>query len=135
MSFFEELKRRNVFRVAIAYSLIAWVVLQVLDVVVGVIDAPAWVLQLAFFIGVIGLVAVVIISWVYEMTPEGIKKESEIDRSHSITPHTGRKLDRLIIAVLVVAVGILLADRFMGKEASPPATGRDCPTAAGSGDH
>lgn len=121
MSFFAELKRRNVFRVAIAYSLIAWVVLQILDVVVGVIDAPAWVLQLAFFIGLIGLLGVVIFSWLYEMTPEGLRKESEIDRSQSITPHTGRKLDRLIIIVLVVAVGILLADRFMGEQAGPPA--------------
>ena len=67
--------------------------------------------EVVFFIGIVGLVAVVIISWVYEMTPEGIRKESEIDCSQSITPQTGRKLDRLIIGVLVVAVGILLVNR------------------------
>jgi TolB-like protein len=122
VSFFAELKRRNVIRMAIAYSLIAWVVLQVLDVVVGVIDAPAWVLQLAFFIAAIGLLAVLIISWVYEMTPEGVKKETDVDRSQSITSSTGRKLDRLIIVFLAVAVVFLLSERFRTEAPSTETT-------------
>ncbi len=128
MSLINELKRRNVIRVALAYGVIAWVILQILDVVVGVIDAPAWVLQIAFFIGLIGLVPVVIFSWVYELTPEGIRKESEIDRSRSITSQTGRKLDRVIIVFLGVAVVVLLADRFIHDE--PPAGSAEMPQTA-----
>jgi hypothetical protein len=58
---------------------------------------------------------VLVFSWVFELTPEGIKRESQIDRSHSITPVTGRKLDRVIIAFMAVAILILVADRFLGK--------------------
>ncbi len=112
MSFFSELKRRNVFRVGIAYVLVAWIVLQGIDFLVDLIDAPAWVLQIFFAAAAIGLLAVLIFSWVFEMTPEGLKKEREIDRGRSIAPQTGRKLDRVIIVFLAIAVVILLAERF-----------------------
>jgi TolB-like protein len=116
MSFFQELKRRNVFRVGIAYVLIAWVLLQGADFALDLIDAPNWVIQALFMLAALALPVVLIFSWVYEMTSEGIKRESEIDRSRSITPQTGRKLDRVIIIFLTVAVAVLLADRFI----SPP---------------
>jgi adenylate cyclase len=119
MSFFSELKRRNVFRVGIAYALVAWVVLQVVDFLTELIGAPDWVLQVFFIAAAIGLLAAVIFSWVFEMTPEGIKREKEVDRSTSITPETGRKLDRIIIVFLAVAVVFLLARPYWQ---APPAT-------------
>jgi adenylate cyclase len=123
MGFFQELKRRNVFRVGIAYVLVAWVLLQVIDFTLEVIAAPDWILQVFVLAAAVGLPIGLIFSWVFEMTPEGIKRESEIDRSQSITPHTGYKLDRVIIATLALAVVFLLVDKFIlspGEEQSLP---------------
>jgi TolB-like protein len=116
VSFFRELKRRNVFRVGVAYVLAAWVLLQIVDFSLEVIAAPDWILQVFVLTAVIGFPVFLIFSWVFEMTPEGIKRESEIDRSQSITPHTGRKLDRAIIAFLTLAVVILLVDKFLDPQ-------------------
>jgi len=119
-----ELKRRNVVRVGIAYSLVAWVGLQVIDFAIEIISAPHWILQLAALLAAIGLPAVLVFAWVYEMTPEGLKRETEVDRSQSIAPHTGRKLDRVIIGVLALAV-VTLGIRALivpaGNEAGPGA--------------
>ena len=115
MSFFEELKRRNVVRVGVAYGIASWVLLQVADLVLENIEAPPWVIQALMLVVVLGFVAALVIAWAYEMTPEGIKKESEVDRSQSIVGQTGKKLDRIIIAFLVVAVGVLLVERTMLK--------------------
>lgn len=104
MSFFEELKRRNVFRVGIAYVLFAWVFLQGADFVLDMIDAPGWVVQALFLLAALGLPGALIFSWVYEMTPEGLKLEKEIDRTESIATHTGRKLDRAIIVLLALGL-------------------------------
>jgi len=117
MSLFEELKRRNVFRVAVAYLITAWVLLQVADVVLQNIHAPDWVIQAFMLALALGFPVAVIFAWAFEMTPEGIKKEKDIDRTQSITQRTGRKLDFAIIGVLAVAVVFLLADRF-GEKAS-----------------
>lgn len=113
MGIFKELKRRNVIRVGLAYTLAAWVLLQIVDFALEVIVAPDWILQVFVLAAAIGLPIAVIFAWVFEMTPEGIKRESQIDRTQSITPHTGRKLDRVIIATLALAVVFLLADKFM----------------------
>jgi TolB-like protein len=124
MTFFQELRRRNVFRVGIAYALAAWVLLQIVDFVLDVIAAPDWILQVFVLAAAIGLPVVLIFSWVFEMTPEGLKLESQVDRSQSITPHTGRKLDRVIILFLALAVAVLLADRVVnhsGERAAAPA--------------
>jgi len=120
MSFFGELKRRNVFRVGLAYVLIAWVLLQGADFALDLISAPNWVIQALFLLAALGLPVALIFSWVYEMTPEGLKRETEIDLESSITLHTGRKLGRVIIAFLVLAIGVLLVDRFTHPPA--PAT-------------
>ncbi len=119
MSFFHELKRRNVFRMGIAYVVIVWVLLQAIDFALDIISAPNWVMQVFFIAGVAGLPLVLIFSWIFEMTPEGIKRESEIDRSDSITPNTGHKLDRTIIIFLAVAVILLLTDKFILNEDTP----------------
>lgn len=104
MSFFGELGRRNVFRVSIAYAIVAWIVVQIADIVFETIGAPAWVMQTLMLGLVLGFVVALIFSWAYEVTPEGVKRESEIDRSQSITGVTGRKLDRVIMGLLVVAL-------------------------------
>ena len=117
---FEELKRRNVFRVAIAYLAAGWLVLQVVELVLESTSAPDWVMQV-FLLGVaVGFPFAVLFAWAYEMTPDGIKREKDVDRSQSITPQTGRKLNRTIIIVLVAAVAILLIDKFVLQTDSDP---------------
>jgi len=109
--FFAELKRRNVFRVAVAYLVAAWLLLQVADIVLDNINAPEWVIQVFMLALVVGLPVALIFAWAFEMTPEGIKREKDVDRSQSITHHTGRKLDRVIIGILALAVVVLVIDR------------------------
>ncbi len=113
MTIFQELKRRNVIRVGLAYLLAAWVLLQIVDFVLEVITAPDWILQVFVLAAAIGLPIAVVFAWVFEMTPEGIKRESQIDRTQSITPQTGQKLDRVIIVTLGLAVVFLLVDKFV----------------------
>jgi adenylate cyclase len=112
LSFFEELKRRNVFRVGVAYVISAWVLLQFSDLVLENIQAPEWVMKVFMLALAIGFPLAVFFAWVFEMTPEGIKKEKDVDRSQSIAPKTGRKLDRSIIVVLLVALTWFAWDRF-----------------------
>ncbi|NND44686.1 MAG: hypothetical protein HKN58_05145 [Xanthomonadales bacterium] len=133
MSFFEELKRRNVVRVAVAYGVAAWVLLQVADLVLENIEAPPWVIQALMLVVLLGFVAAVVIAWAYEITPEGIKKEAEVDRSQSIVGQTGKKLDRIIIAFLVVAVGVLLVERQVGQEPTGSSASRNVASAEPAG--
>ena len=113
MSFIDELKRRNVIRVAIAYVIVAWLLLQVADVVLNNIEAPDWVFQAILLLVAFGFPFALIFAWAYELTPEGLKKEKDVDRSQSITHITGRKLDFIIIAVLVLALGYFAYDKFL----------------------
>jgi len=123
MSFFAELKRRNVIRVGIAYVVVAWLIMQFADVVLNNIEAPGWVFQVIMLVLAIGLPLVLIFAWAFEMTPEGIKKEKDVDRSQSITPQTGRKLDRMIIGIMAVVIAFLVLDRFVltNKSTTPVA--------------
>jgi len=117
MSFIEELKRRNVFRVGIAYAISAWVLLQIVDLVLDNISAPDWVMQVFMLALAVGFPIAIIVAWAFEMTPDGIKKEKDVDRSNSITPQTGQKLNRSIIIVLVIALAWFAWERF---GSSPP---------------
>jgi len=112
MSFFEELKRRNVFRVAIGYAITAWVLLQAVDLVLENINAPDWVMQVFMLALAIGFPLAIFFAWAFEMTPEGVKREADVDRSQSIAPQTGRKLDRAIILFLAIAVVFLMYKQF-----------------------
>jgi len=120
MSFFAELKRRNVIRVALAYTVIAWVLAQVAEFAFENFGAPDWVLKSVVVILLLGLPIALVFAWAFEMTPEGIKREKEVDRSASITPQTGKKLDRVIIAVLVVALAWFAWDKFSGPTETTP---------------
>ncbi|MEJ2273892.1 MAG: tetratricopeptide repeat protein [Woeseiaceae bacterium] len=124
MSLFKELQRRNVFRVTVAYVVSAWLLAQVADLVLDNIAAPDWVMQTSLLVLALGLAPVVFFSWAYEVTPEGIKRESEVDRSQSITHVTGHKLNRTITFLLVLAVAYFAADKFLLSPAQPvaPAT-------------
>ena len=113
-----EISRRNVVRVGIAYMLMAWVLLQAVDFGLDVIDAPNWIMQLLVLLAAIGPPGVLVFAWVFEMTPEGLKRESEISREESITHVTGRKLNTVIIGVLVLAV-VLLGGRLLMDGAAP----------------
>lgn len=104
MSIYTELKRRNVFRVGIAYAVASWVLLQVSDLVLENINAPEWVIQAMMLVVALGFIAALIIAWAYEITPEGIKHERDVVRGESVTHTTGHKLDRIIIGFLIVAV-------------------------------
>ncbi len=118
MSFFKELKRRNVFRVGIAYLVVAWLVLQVADVVINNIGAPDWVFQVIMLVLALGFPLALVFAWAFEMTAEGLKKEKNVDRSHSIANKTGRKLDFTIIAVMALALGYFVWEsRFQDDEA------------------
>jgi TolB-like protein len=116
MTFFAELKRRNVFRVGIAYVIVGWLLAQVAEIAFDAFGAPEWVLKSVLFVLLLGLPLALFFAWAFEMTPEGLKLEKNVDRSQSITPQTGRKLDRIIIGVLAVAIGILLVDKFYLSE-------------------
>ena len=121
MSFIGELKRRNVIRVAILYAVSSWLLLQFTDVLSSMLPVPEWTGPLVILLLLVGLFPALIFSWLYEMTPEGLKREKEIDRSQSITPDTGRKINGLIVVLLVVAIGGLLANRLIPKSAQPTA--------------
>jgi len=111
--FVNELKRRNVFRVAVAYLVSGWLVLQVVDVVINNIGAPRWVFSVFLLAGVVFFIPVLVFSWAYELTPEGLKRESDVDRSDSITSQTGRKLNLVTIGMLIAVVGFVILERVM----------------------
>ena len=104
--FLSELVRRNVFRVAIAYLVCGWLLLQVADVLFPALKLPDWSITLLVALLVIGLVPALIFSWVYELTPEGLKQQSEVDPAHSITPETGRRLNLITIGNLTNRAGL-----------------------------
>lgn len=113
MSFFDELKRRNVVRVAIAYLVVAWLVAQVADLIFESFSAPPLFMRSLLIVLATGLPIVIIFAWAFEITPEGIKKERDVDRSQSVTQQTGRKLDRVIIGVMAVIIAFFVLDRFV----------------------
>jgi TolB-like protein/predicted TPR repeat methyltransferase len=110
---FQELKRRNVIRVAIAYAVSAWLLIQVADALFPMLRLPEWTATLVAVLLIIGFPIALIFAWAFELTPEGIKLEKHVVRENSITPATGRKLDFIIIAMLVVALAYFGYDKFI----------------------
>jgi TolB-like protein/Tfp pilus assembly protein PilF len=113
MSFLAELKRRNVYRAAAFYAAAGWLLVQVATQVFPIFDVPTWTMRLVVVAAIVGFPFALLFSWFYEWTPEGIKRESEVDRGESLAHHTGKKLDRWIIATLGLAVVLLLANTFV----------------------
>ena len=110
---FSELKRRNVIRMTGLYLVGAWLVVQVAGTVLPMFGAPEWLPRTIVVLLAIGFVPAVIFSWVFEITPEGLKREEDVARDRSITPQNGRLMDRTIIAVLVLALGYFAFDKFV----------------------
>ena len=117
MPFYEELKRRNVARVAVLYLIASWLLLQVTDVLSSLLPVPDWAGSFVVMLLLLGFLPVMIFSWVYEMTPEGLKKEKDIDRSQSVAPETGRKINVLIIVMLALAIVTVVAERLIPETA------------------
>jgi TolB-like protein/Tfp pilus assembly protein PilF len=107
-NFFAELKRRNVYKVAVAYAVVAWLLIQAASIFFPAFDAPPWVMKIFIIVVIFGFPVALIFSWAFEITPEGIKLESEIKHSKSIERRTGRKIVALTIALAVVAAGLFV---------------------------
>ena len=115
MSVLGEMKRRNVFRIGMAYIVAAWVLVQMMDIIAQNFAAPDWVMKLLVFFCFAGFPFAMWLSWAFEMTPAGIRKEAHVDRSQPAHPNAGKKLDVFIMAMLAVVVGLVSLERFMPK--------------------
>jgi TolB-like protein len=122
MTFFAELKRRNVFRATLAYAVFAWLLLQVVEFVLEVVGSPDWVLRVLVVLALAGLPAVAIFAWAFEITPEGVKREKDVDRSVSQRPETGQRLNQITLVSVVMLVAFLVADWFFVGEQAPDET-------------
>ena len=107
-AFFAELKRRNVYKVAVAYAVVAWLLIQAASIFFPAFDAPPWVMKIFIIVIIFGFPVALILSWAFEITPEGIKLESEIEPNKSVTRRTGRKIVAVTIALAVVAAGLFV---------------------------
>ena len=109
---FEQLKQRNVFRVAALYLVVCWLILEPVHVVFHMLELPVWANRLVVVLMAVGFPAVLIFAWVYEITAEGLKPTVEVPHGQSIRRLTGRRLDVAIIAVLAVALCYFVVDKF-----------------------
>src|SRR6516225_3736252 len=107
-SFFAELKRRNVYKAAVAYLVASWLLIQIATQVFPFFEIPNWAVRLVILLLILGFPAALIFSWAFEITPEGIKRESEIEPGKSVTRKTGRKLVGLTVVLAVIAASLLL---------------------------
>jgi adenylate cyclase len=119
-NFFAELKRRNVYKVAIAYAVVAWLLIQAASIFFPAFDAPSWVMKIFIIVIVFGFPVALIFSWAFEITPEGIKLESEIEPNKSIARRAGRKIVAVTIALAVVAAGLFVYQLVRWKSTVAP---------------
>src|SRR6202043_1097789 len=129
-NFFAELKRRNVYKVAVAYAVVAWLLVQAASILFPTFDAPASAMKILVVILAIGFPIALAFSWAFEITPEGLKLESEIDPNRSIAQHTGKKIVGLTIALAVTAAGLFAYQQFRPRtpakmEGGRPSTSSD----------
>ncbi len=114
-SFLAELKRRNVYKVGVAYAVVAWLLIQIATQVFPFFEIPNWAVRLVVLLLILGFPVALVLSWVFEITPEGIKRESEIERGKSIRPQTGRRIVGLTIVVAIIAAGLLAFQLLRSK--------------------
>src|SRR6266705_4591312 len=122
--FFAELKRRNVYKVAVAYGVVAWLLMQIASQIFPFFEIPNWAVRLVVLLLIIGFPIALFLAWAFELTPEGLKRTEDVDVSGSITRRTGHKLDFFIIAVLLLVIGVLLFQRL---HPTPPSTAANIP--------
>src|SRR5262245_61529425 len=128
-NFFAELKRRNVYKVAVAYGVAAWLTIQAASIFFPAFNAPQWAMQIVILILVVGFPIALVFSWAFEITPEGIVRESEIDPAKSIARKTGRKIVAITAVVAVIATGLFVfrmvgTDRRAGRSGDSEIEGR-----------
>jgi TolB-like protein len=126
-NFFAELKRRNVYKVAVAYAVVGWLLVQVATQVFPFFEIPNWAVRLVVLLAVIGFPIALVLAWAFEITPEGIKREGEIDRSKSIAHKTGRKLTAFVVVFAAVAAGLMIF-RFVRSQENSGAGKQIAPT-------
>ncbi|MDX1571904.1 MAG: hypothetical protein R3200_15590 [Xanthomonadales bacterium] len=127
MSFWAELRRRNVFRMAILYIVSGWLILQVADLLFDLMGVPDWALRMVLALLIVGLPVALAFSWLYELTPEGLKRESQVPRDQSITPHTGRKLNHITLVVGLVAIALVSYQQFFRPPGPSTPAGESAP--------
>src|SRR5471032_1447776 len=115
MNFFAELKRRNVYKVAVAYAVVSWLLIQAASILLPTFEAPGWVMKVLVLVIIFGFPVALVFSWAFEITSEGIKLESEIEPNKSIARRTGRKIVALTIALAVVAAGLFVYQLVRSK--------------------
>ncbi len=113
MSFFAELRRRNVIRMAGLYLVGAWVIVQVAETVLPAFDVPAWVLRAIIIVIALGFFPALIFAWIFELTPEGLKRDIEVDRTQSIAPRTGQRMNVMIGALVAFALLYFAVEKFV----------------------
>ncbi len=118
--FVSELRRRNVYKVAVAYAVVSWLLIQVATQVFPFFEVPNWAVRLVVLLLILGFPVALILSWAFELTPEGIKRESEVAHERSKTRHTGRRIVGLTIVVAVIAAGLFLFQLLRSKSAVTP---------------
>ena len=121
-NFFSELKRRNVYKVAVAYAVVAWLLIQAASILLPTFEAPTWVMKVLVLVIVIGFPAALIFSWAFEITPEGIKLESEIAPNESISRKTGRKIVGITVVLAVLAAGLFVFQFVRARSTSSLST-------------
>ena len=116
MSFIEELKQRNVVKIAVLYIVASWLLLQVGDVLFDNLDAPEWAFRILLALLALFFLPTLVFAWIFELTPEGLKREKDIDRSGAAAIHAGRRTNILIVALLLLAIATVIADRLMPED-------------------
>ncbi|MCC5864411.1 MAG: hypothetical protein JJU31_04785 [Wenzhouxiangella sp.] len=114
-----ELKRRNVFRVAVTYAVAAWIVAQVAGLAADAFVAPPWVMQMIITALIIGFLPAVVVAWAFELTPEGIRRERDLVDRDTVSRYTAKRLDVAVIILLLLAIGLILGDRYLLPSTSP----------------
>jgi len=131
-NFFAELKRRNVYKVAVAYAVVAWLLIQAASILFPTFEAPPWVMKVFVAIVFLGFPIALILAWAFELTPQGIKRTEEVGPGESSTPRTGRKVTAFLVIAAIVAAA-LLGFQFLRPKNAPSAAEKT-PSAAAAGD-
>ncbi len=137
-SLFEELKRRKVFRVAVAYAIVAWILVEVAATILPIFEAPDWTVQVFTVFIILGFPVALILSWAYDLTPHGVERTRALPADEGVTQATGHTLEFAIIGVLVLALGFVVIDAYVltGESDDVPelvTDGAELPAAVGAG--
>lgn len=120
MALLGEMRRRNIFKVSLAYAIVSWLIVQVADVILPVFNAPQWIMQVLVLMLILMFPIAVLLSWAYELTPEGFKATADVDRTQSITVNTGKRLNHIVISLMALGIVFLVFDNYVFKTEIEP---------------